>query len=166
MRVAIVGDIKSLLHTAIDCAQPDGFVQVLAACELGQEDFKSQILALDRENPGLYWITRNIDFTEWIDKQSQVLWISGPSRKLEEFRQISLDVADATRKAFGISHSVLFFSAVALSQPVKGISFVSGVDPRMGLNRPGQFASELFCRWPGTKSSHHSFLTQYCRRYK
>jgi len=43
---------------------------MLAACEQGQEDFKSQILALDRENPGLYWITRNIDFTEWIDKQS------------------------------------------------------------------------------------------------
>ncbi|KAF8247189.1 hypothetical protein K440DRAFT_629762 [Wilcoxina mikolae CBS 423.85] len=104
--------VSPLLLSAIDRVQSDDFMQILA--EHDQETYKSQIPALDSDNPEYYWITRNIDFTEWLDADgSQTLWILGPPRK--EIRRISLYVADAKRNASGTARSVLYFFCSAVT---------------------------------------------------
>ena len=70
-----VSNVVHSLVSALDRAGPDGFMQMLAKHDQG---YKSQIPALDPEDPKYYWITKNIDFKEWWNGDSfRTLRLSG-----------------------------------------------------------------------------------------
>jgi hypothetical protein len=70
-----VSNVVHSLVSAPDRAGLDGFMKMLAEHD---QEYKSQIPALDPEDPKYYWITKNIDFKEWWNGDSfRTLRLSG-----------------------------------------------------------------------------------------
>jgi len=74
-----------------------------------QDKHRSTISPLDRNEPKYFWITRNIDFTQWeSDENSQALWLSGPHDR--GMKEVSSHIIEATKeKAIQPNSSVLYF---------------------------------------------------------
>ena len=74
-----------------------------------QDRHLSTISPLDWNEPKYFWITKNIDFTQWVsDASSQALWLSGPDhRGMKEVS--SLIIGAAKEKAIQPNSSVLYF---------------------------------------------------------
>jgi hypothetical protein len=117
----LASNVKPLLLFARDCVQPDHFMKMLAKHD--QRKYKSQIPALDWDDSQYYWITKNIDFTEWCeDIGSRTLWISGPSQK--EIQRMSSYMTNAKPNASGTVHSVLYFFISAAAGSKQSISTI------------------------------------------
>jgi hypothetical protein len=74
-----------------------------------QDKHRSMIPPLDRNEPKFFWITRNIDFTQWeSEENSQVLWLSGPHNR--GMKEVSSHIIEAAKeKAIQPNSSVLYF---------------------------------------------------------
>jgi len=74
-----------------------------------QDKHRSTISPLDRNEPKYFWITRNIDFTQWeSDENWQALWLSGPHDR--GMKEVSSHIIEATKeKAIQPNSSVLYF---------------------------------------------------------
>jgi hypothetical protein len=78
-----------------------------------QEEYKSQIPALDPDDSRYCWITKNVDFKEWWDATGcRTLWISGPAQ--QGIRRISSYVVNSKRHTLGTVHSILSFFCTAM----------------------------------------------------
>jgi hypothetical protein len=78
-----------------------------------QDKHRSTISLLDRNEPKYFWITKNVDFTQWeSDENSQALWLSGPSHR--GMKEVSSHIIGVTKeKAIQSNSSVLYFSCSA-----------------------------------------------------
>jgi hypothetical protein len=72
-----------------------------------QGKHKSTIPCLDHDRPEFYWVFRNLEFKQWSDASSQVLWLSGPPAC--GIHQVSSYVVDLENRASKTQRSVLYF---------------------------------------------------------
>jgi len=116
----LVWDFEQIVRNAVESVQPDQFLRILA--EHDQNKHISEIPPMDPNDPQNFWISKNVDFTNWMNADSShALWISGPTRK--EIPRISSYVVDA-RKDRGTLPSVLYFFCAAAVVPEQHISSV------------------------------------------
>ena len=84
----------------------DQYLAMLSAVD--QEKHISTVPLLDRNDPGFYWIFRNMDYVQWIDGSSQVLWLSGPP-ECNIHQVSSYIVSQGKDRAQKAKHFVLYF---------------------------------------------------------
>jgi hypothetical protein len=94
-----------MLRSVIDSVGLNLILPMLLVVDQGKH--KSTIPCLDHDRPEFYWIFRNLDFKQWSDASSQVLWLSGPPAC--SIHKVSSYVVDLENRALKTQRSVLYF---------------------------------------------------------
>jgi hypothetical protein len=59
------------------------------------------------DDPGLYWIFRNMDFDQWKSDRSEALWLSAPPE--HKLHQVASHIVDLAKDPSNPQHCVLYF---------------------------------------------------------
>ncbi|KNB06504.1 kinesin [Fusarium oxysporum f. sp. lycopersici 4287] len=105
--------ISEILQSAIHSLDLNQFLPMLSAVD--QEKHISTIPPLDPNNMGFYWIFRNMDYVQWNDSCSQVLWLSGPPER-DIHQASSYILGQEKNTALRTDHLVLYFFCSAASR--------------------------------------------------
>jgi hypothetical protein len=100
----LITDLAVLVESEIDW---DILSRQLSVAD--QDKHRPTISLLDRNEPKYFWITKNIDFTQWeSDENSQALWLSGPHNR--GMKEVSSHIIRTTNENANQSNSsVLYF---------------------------------------------------------
>lgn len=94
-----------ILQYTIDNVGIDQCIRIISPID--QDKYKTKIPPLNYEEPGFYWIFKNLDFEHWKSDGSRVLWLSAPPEcKLD---QVASHIVDLEKNTLNSEYNVLYF---------------------------------------------------------